>query len=461
MTPRATVFDDLEKFGSAVALIDPSGKSLSYSDLTTSSTEFAQPNYEKKLVFFLGDSDIDSIIAFVGLVKSGATLMLLSPDISQEKLASLCEIYRPHFMWGKLNKGPTSEKYLLTDMGENADLKIFPELSLLLPTSGSTGSPKFVRLSYSNVIANTNSIIESLGISNSDCAITTLPLNYSYGLSIVTTHLASGAKVVLSKFSVVEREFWDLVRNQQVTTFGGVPYTYQMLSRISPEYFATTSIKYLTQAGGKLSGLLVDHFLNTLEKSSAKFIVMYGQTEATARMSVALPIHLHASLETIGKPIPGGTFQILDAQLKEIRRPNTIGEIEYTGENVCLGFAYSAEDLALGDSNQGKLRTGDMGYFDEQGMFFITGRNNRFVKLFGNRVNLDDIEGHLASLGTTGACIGEQDKLTIYLESSNEDASVAEQVCNFLNIHKSAVKTKVVDRLPRNESGKILYAELN
>jgi acyl-CoA synthetase (AMP-forming)/AMP-acid ligase II len=456
MRRARTVFDNLGKFENATALLSSEGQSWTYNDLLREAHRFENPKYLNRLVFFFTSYDLISIAAYVGLTRAGAKLMLLSPDTSPQSLQKLELAYRPDFIWDS-----TSANLDVKNISGSESVEINPELSLLLTTSGSTGSPKFVRLSYENVISNTNSIVSDLAINSQDVAITTLPMNYSFGLSIINTHLAAGATLVLNKSSVIERDFWTLVHDNRVTTFGGVPYTYQMLSRLGESFLDDTSISYLTQAGGALQENLVEKFSTILNGIGGNFIVMYGQTEATARMSIAKSLDLSKSFRTIGKPISGGKFALSHNDGKLIKAPNTVGELIYFGDNVSLGYAHSFNDLQLGDLNHSILHTGDLAYFDDNGLFYITGRNNRFIKIFGNRVNLDEVQDFLFELGLDAACVGADDTLVVYITDSSKSEYVHNEVSTFLQLHRSATKVKIVESLPRNASGKLEYAKLN
>lgn len=456
MQRAKTIFDHLEKFENATALISSDGQSWAYNDLLREAHKFENPKFSNHLVFFFAAYDLMSIAAYVGFTRAGAKLMLLSPDISPQSLKKLELAYRPDYIWDSSSINVNVKKISRSD-----SVEINPELSLLLTTSGSTGSPKFVRISYDNVISNTNSIISDLAINSQDVAITTLPMNYSFGLSIINTHLAAGATLVLNKSSVIERDFWTLVHNNRVTTFGGVPYTYQMLSRLGESFLDETSISYLTQAGGALQENLVEKFSRILNGIGGNFFVMYGQTEATARMSIAKSSDLSKSFRTIGKPISGGKFALSRSDGEMIKAPNTVGELIYYGDNVSLGYAHSFNDLQLGDLNHSILHTGDLAYFDDNGLFYITGRNNRFIKIFGNRVNLDEVQDFLFELGLDAACVGADDNLIVYITDSLKSEYVLNEVSAFLQLHRSATKVRVVEGLPRNSSGKIEYAKLN
>jgi acyl-coenzyme A synthetase/AMP-(fatty) acid ligase len=285
-------------------------------------------------------------------------------------------------------------------------------------------------------------------------------MNYTYGLSIINSHLAVGASIILTEKKLMQREFWQNLKTFEATSFGGVPYTYEMLDKLRFYRMDLPSLKTMTQAGGKLSLELHRKFAEHSEKSNKHYIVMYGQTEATARMSY-LP--WQKSLEkagSIGIAIPGGEFSLIDTDGGIINTPDTAGELIYKGENVTLGYAKCGEDLINGDERCGVLHTGDIAKFDSEGYYYIVGRKKRFLKLFGNRVNLDEIEDILRSQfpGTDIACGGVDDKMAIYTDRREE--KIIPFISEKTGINYSAFETVVIEKIPRNESGKILYSKL-
>ena len=334
-----------------------------------------------------------------------------------------------------------------------------PELALLLTTSGSTGSPKFVRQSYQNIEANTVSIVEYLGLTPSERAITTLPLNYTFGLSILQSHLYVGASVILTEHTVFEKQFWALLKEKEATSFGGVPYTFQMLDRLRFLRMDLPSLRYVSQAGGALGKELHLKFAQGLQDQGKKLVVMYGATEATARMSYVPPEHTVEKAGSIGVVIPGGRFTLVDTDGSEITQCNKVGELLYYGDNVTLGYAQCREDLAKADERHGCLETGDMAQRDEDGYYYVVGRKKRFLKIYGNRVNLVEVEQLLAQAGYESACVGEDDHLRIYT-TSEDTAGAVHFLSEKMGIHPAAFSAEHIDRLPRNEAGKILYSEL-
>jgi long-chain acyl-CoA synthetase len=341
-----------------------------------------------------------------------------------------------------------------------ASIELHPDLALMMTTSGSTGSSKFVRLSYDNLASNALSIAEYLGIREDDRAITTLPMHYVYGLSVINSHLQSGATVILSAGSFMDRRLWGILRTQQVTSISGVPYTYEFLDRLGWNRMEVPSLKTLTQAGGKLSASLVRKFAATCQSRGMRFFVMYGAAEATARMSYLPPELATQKPTSIGVAIPGGELWIENEAGHIVTQSGVIGELCYRGKNVMLGYARCREDLALGDENHGVLRTGDLAKRDEDGWYYIVGRKSRFVKVYGNRVCLDELEQLIRDAGVDCVCTGGDDGLRAYISKSSMQDDVVLYIRSVTKFFEPVLSIVVIDKIPRNEFGKILYSEL-
>ena len=219
-------------------------------------------------------------------------------------------------------------------------------------------------------------------------------------------------------------------------------------------------LKTITQAGGKLNHELNKEFTEYCRKNNKRFYVMYGQTEATARMSYLPPEYSVEKLGSMGIAIPGGQFSLIDEFGNKIEGYNEVGELVYTGKNVSMGYATSGEDLAQGDENKGILVTGDLAKQDEDGFFYIVGRKKRFVKLYGNRVNLDETERLIKNLISDCACSGEDDKMLIYLTDKNLKEDIIKFVSSKIGINPRAFELRYVKKIPKNSSGKTIYSKL-
>jgi acyl-coenzyme A synthetase/AMP-(fatty) acid ligase len=462
------MFFDIETRNSnAIAAIEDSGGILTYGELKAFSEVWSKNVECRSLIFILTTNSIPSLKGYVASLSSGVVPLLLDSKLDGALLNHLIQTYEPQYIWAPEN---TQANFGQTTMenGEYALHKtdfapylLAEELGLLLTTSGSTGSPKLVRQSYDNIRANTASICQYLEINETERPITTLPMSYTYGLSIINSHLASGATLLLTNFGVMQREFWDFFKERRATSFGGVPYTYEMLKRLRFFKMNLPTLHTFTQAGGKLIPDLHREFAEYAIQHGKRFIVMYGQTEATARMSF-LPwqkaLDKHGSM---GIAIPGGAFSLIDADGSVVEGPETVGELLYRGRNVALGYAEKKEDLAIGDEWHGALLTGDMAKRDAEGYYYIVGRKKRFLKIFGNRVNLDEIERMVKNMfGIECACSGEDDRLKIYIVDPALSENTRKYICGVTGIHFSAVEVKAITAIPKNNAGKTLYKEL-
>ncbi len=461
-------YDDLGSFGDAAAFVLEDGEAVSYAVAATAADSIGAHLSARELVFILAENSIESVLGYLGCLRTKAQVILLAKTIHPDLLANLVRVYSPRYVWlpreSALRYPGAGElfayrNYALIEM-KAGPLNAHKNLALLMTTSGSTGSSKFVRLSYDNITANAASIATYLEIGQEDKAITTLPMHYVYGLSVINSHLSVGAAIILTNSGVMERRFWKLFKLQHATTIAGVPYTYEVLKRLGWHQMDLPSLKVFTQAGGKLSPSLVTEYAELCQSKAMRFYVMYGAAEATARMSyLPPPVALHKP-SSIGVAIPGGELWIEDETGTTIEEPNVIGELFYRGANVSLGYAQTRKDLSLGDQRGGVLSTGDLAKRDADGMYYIAGRKSRFVKLFGNRVNLDELELLIRDTGIDCACSGNDDGVCIYVTAASRLNEVVPFVEDLTNLRNAGISAVLIDRIPRNEAGKILYSEL-
>lgn len=411
----------------------------------------------KRLGIVLCANAPEPIAAYLGALRAGDAAMLLNAQVAPGQLAALADAYRPDWIVQpsardrlpgyRLVETDGDWSTLRRDDGADAG-KIHDDLAVLLSTSGTTGSPKMVRLSYRNLDANARAIVEYLALGADERAITTLPFNYAYGLSVLNSHLSAGASLVLSDDSLLAREFWNRFALHGATSLAGVPYTYEILHRLDPDRLNLETLRTLTQAGGRLAPKLVDYFREVAQRRGWRFFVMYGQTEAAPRISYVPPALLATKAGSIGIAIPGGRLSL-----------SPDGELVYEGPNVMLGYAFDRADLARGDETGGRLHTGDLAEVDADGCYFLRGRLRRYVKIHGNRVNLDDIERALEErLDRPVAVAGEDDRLRIYL-GGDADAAKA-FLTDAYRLHHSTFGIRVVEEIPRGSTGKKDYSAL-
>lgn len=436
---------DFKQFGDRVAVITDKGESLTYAELDT----LTRVNVPRGLVFCLCSNTLQSFAGYLTCLQSGLPVVMLDGSKPKEVISSLVEVYHPEYIWdGELRETGLS--------GEPLNR----ELAMCLTTSGSTGSPKFVRLSTRNILANAESIADYLDIDENERPVTTLPMYYSYGLSVINSHLIRGATILLTENTYAQREFWTFMKEQRATSMAGVPYTYEILKRLRFFRMDLPDLKTMTQAGGKLNKDLAKEYIDFAAETGRRFYVMYGQTEATARMSYLPWESASFKYASIGIAIPGGTFSIIDSDGNEIAEPEKDGELLYEGQNVSLGYAECRADLSKGDENKGVLRTGDVARKDSDGFYYITGRIKRFVKIWGNRCNLDAVEQIAKGVATDCACVGVDDKITVFVTTDGLADTIIGLLSEKTGLNHRAFDVRVVESIPKNESGKILYASL-
>lgn len=402
---------------------------------------------KKVVVGIVCRNDYKTIVHYVAALQAGHAVMLLNDDLDVAVLDNIVHHYAPAFLLGATTHGDYDE---ITEQffkkRQQPTYDVHADLALMLSTSGTTGSPKYVRLSYQNIQANTESIVSYLELDEHERPVINLPLSYSYGISIVNSHLQVGATLLLTSKSVKLPSFWYFLNEFQGTSIAGVPFTYQLLNRIGFLDMDLPSLKTLTQAGGHLDVYLVDKFNQYAMATKRKFYVMYGQTEAAPRIAYVPYERLADKLGTIGIAVPGGRFELAES-----------GELYYYGDNVMMGYATSANDLALGDAYHGCLPTGDLATIDDEGYATLVGRMKSFIKIKGLRINLHDVEKTIAKkFGLTVACVGNDRQLVAVIEQGDA-ARVQKFLCQLYKLHENYVTVTSVDELPHLYTGKLDY----
>lgn len=453
------------------ALVDESGAQMTYDDLLEEGSAIAEKINRRCLVFSLCRNEIGSVLGYTAFINNGIVPVLVNSHLDETLLDNLLRRYRPEYLW--VPKDQTKQfsetvivyevhDYVLLKNKHSKDYPLYEELALLITTSGSTGSPKLVRQSYINVLENAKSIVEYLRLDSTERPITTLPMNYVYGLSIINSHLLVGATILLTDKGLMQKAFWDFFKQEEATSFGGVPYTYEMLDKLRFYRMKLPSLKTMTQAGGKLTTGLHEKFAKYADEQGKHFVVMYGAAEATSRMGYLPPERAVEKRGSMGIPIPGGRFYLIDDDGKTITEPFTTGELVYEGKNVTLGYAERGEDLIKGDERHGRLETGDMAQFDADGFYYIVGRKKRFLKIYGNRVNLDEVDRLIKSeYHIEVATAGVDDHMYIFITDEKLGDSIREFVTRKTKLNQAAFKVITIDDIPKNDSGKTCYSQLS
>lgn len=460
-------FDENPAYENHVLFTDGSGQSVTYQDWYAHSKNLGKilssPN--RQLAAIICHNTIGSALSYLCCLQNRIVPLLIDHDMDAELRQRLLSIYNPNYIFKPVDSR-SEALYTLNGYGiyrsSNTVHKIHPDLALLLTTSGSTGSPKLVRQSYTNIQANAASIAQYLKITAQDHPISSLPMHYTFGLSVINSHVLCGAYECLTEATVFDKTFWDICQRDEITSIAGVPFTYECLKRVGFMTMNLPKLALMIQAGGHLSTRLQKEYLEFAHKTGKRFIVMYGQTEATARMSY-LPFDMGLKkIGSIGIAIPGGTFHIMEDEKAEITQPHVTGELCYEGPNVTLGYAHCADDLALGDMRHGRLYTGDMAYFDEDGYYYIAGRKKRFIKVMGKRVNMDEIEELLKSAFDFSdfACVGKDDDLHVFMTAPGRQSEVEDFLIEKTGLHLRCFTIHHIEQIPKNTSGKTQYPEL-
>ncbi|MEZ8688548.1 AMP-binding protein [Vibrio splendidus] len=457
---------------STTTVFTEEGPSYSYSELLSLATHLHEHMCEQALVLCQVDSSLGGLVGYLAFAHSCQYVaMLQGVETHEAHIHSLIKKYEPDYVWvpenlreiytgAQLVLNSYGYSLLKLSVGESALLS--DQLCLLASTSGSTGSPKFVRQSRQNILANTASIVEYLGLEADDVAITSLPLNYTYGMSIVNCQIAVGGDIVLTDKAVVQKEFWTQLKDRKVSVLAGVPYTYEMMDRLRAFRKDLPDVKKILQAGGKMSEALQDKIGTYCQEHQKQLFIMYGQTEATTRMSYLPPEHCLQKRGSIGLAIPNGRFKLVDTDGNEINSTEVTGELVFEGYNVCMGYAEQKEHLMLGDEWNGVLYTGDLATKDADGYYFIKGRIKRSIKHFGLRVNLDEVENMLKQkyLAERIAVTDDNEKIIVFTEVAIDEEGLKKYLTEMTEVKRAGIEVFAINSIPSLPNGKIDYQAL-
>jgi acyl-coenzyme A synthetase/AMP-(fatty) acid ligase len=437
----------LSRFGDATALVEDSGAEVSYAELARRCEAFAGTlGQGRQLILLQAANDVASVVAYLAALAAGH-VVILTGDTDHGSEARIVRAFSPSVI---------CKRGQIRHIADAPSASLHPDLALLLPTSGSTGSPKLVRLSRRNLEANADAIVEYLAITAQDRAISSLPFHYSYGMSVLNSHLRAGASVILTDMSVTNPDFWDLFRSKRATSIAGVPHSYELFERIGLRDDPPESLRVMTQAGGRLSPELIKTYAAFGAAKGVRFYAMYGQTEAAPRMAYLPPDVAARNPDCIGVAVPGGSLSLEDESGKEITRAGVKGELVYRGPNVMMGYAHQPEDLARGPEVDA-LPTGDLALRTKSGLYRIVGRVSRFVKIAGLRIGLDDLETLLAEAGFKAVVAGTDEVVFISVGGGGDPVAVCDFVAQRCGLPIVKVRAFAVAEVPRLPSGKIDY----
>ena len=435
-----------------LAAIDSEGGKVTYGEILQLADYIAKTIPERALCFMRVGNNVTSLSwVMASLISRKLVPLILNAKTDEALYSNLLETYKPAYIWqdGTLNRT------------NNPIVPLYEELSHLLPTSGSTGSPKLVRHCYDNIEAAGLNISTFFEIKETDRPLMVLPLYYTMGMSMVFSHLKVGATILITGRNMTDAVFWKFIKEEHATSFTGVPYSFQILNLMRFFRMDLPDLELLTQGGGKMPHELNVKFAEYCRDHGKRWIATYGQSECTARMAYLPAKWAVEKAGSIGIAVPNGELSLIDTVGNPIITPHTEGEMCYRGRNVTLGYARQYIDLERGDERHGFIQTGDLAYFDEDGCYYIVGRMGRFLKLFGMRVGLDECEQIIASdCQIESACVGTDEKMIVYITDANKSQAVKDALVEKTHIVATSFEVRVINEIPKNEAGKKLYSKL-
>lgn len=437
------MFENFKNFKNKVALFDDK-EEVKYKEILDYSNNLKQIIKKNSLVLLVISNSLESLKIYSSLIYNNTTTIIIDESLGKKYVFDLIKKYKVNYLFTpKKLIDISKEKSILNESNNHYFLlknkfnhKINKKNLVLLPTSGTTANPKLVRLSENNLAFNSKKIIEALSINKNEIAYTSLPSGFSFGLSILNTHLNIGAKIFVTKSSIVEKKFWDNLNKYKITSLYGVPSMFKFICISKLYNKIPNNVKYLAQAGGKLDNNIIEELIIFSKKKNKKFYVMYGQTEASPRIS---SFNIMSNLKkkySVGKPYKQTKIKLTETKkLKGFKDK----EIVFFGKNVCLGYSKKLEDLKKGDLNLGKLYTGDVGYKDDDGFYYITGRVKRFAKIHGLRIDLDDVENFLKNKKIISEAIIDNNFLKINLKKKTEINKVKKILSKEYNLNMNYI----------------------
>lgn len=421
-----------------LAVIDSEGNSITYGEIVRRALEIREQQAERTLHILLVENTAEDVATVMAMLASERQVpIILNKKTDETLLQHIKELY-----------------------GES-HAEMHPELSHLLPTSGSTGSPKLVRHKYNNVEAAGLNISTFFELTGQDRPLLVLPLYYTMGLSVIFSHFKVGATVLITGLSMTDPGFWKFIKESEATSFTGVPYSFQILNLMRFFRMQLPKMELLTQGGGKMPTDLNIKFAEYCRDNGKRWIATYGQSECTARMAYLPAKWALDKVGSIGIAVPNGELSLIDADGNPITTPHTEGEMCYRGQNVTMGYATCLADLNKGDERNGFIQTGDLAYFDEDGCYYIVGRMGRFLKLFGMRVGLDECENIVQTdCQCECACVGTDEKMIVYMTDESKQQQAKDALVEKTGIVATSFEIRILKDIPKNETGKKQYKQL-
>lgn len=453
---------------SRLAAIDDRGQQLTYGQLAQCAKALSGVIPARSVVFLLCRNTVGGLAAYYAMIENGIVPVTLSGAIDRQLFDVLFETYRPQYLCVEAEQAESygfpcvyEERGFVYLDTRQPRYPIHPQLQLLMTTSGSTGSPKLVRYKTGNLQMNAKHVAQAWGWTQKERPVCDLQMNYTMGLNVINTHLYVGATLLLVSRNITDGAYWKFIRQHQATNFTGVPFSYDLLWKLRFPRMDLPHLTTLSEGGGKLSDEMFRNVAQYCRDTGKRFVASFGTTETAARMAMLEPEMALEKPGSIGKAIPGGELVLFDQSGRELTEPEAEGELGYRGPNVTMGYAQCREDLALGDVFDGLYRTGDIARRDAQGYYYIVGRMSRFLKMLGYRVSLDQCESLIRDrFDIDCACGGNDSRMQIYITRPELSEEVKKFISEKTGIYSSMFAVSPVCRIPRNQTGKILYRQL-
>lgn len=441
-------FDDL---GLRPALIFPDREPISYGELARRIAQMSERfGSQKKLVAVVAEPTEHAVVAYLAALHAHHAVALL-PPCKPETLDDFVADFCPEIVCRRADG-----RWRCLARADGPSGNLHPDLAVLLGTSGTTGKSQYVRLSAKAIHANADAIASYLELDPKDRAALILPFHYSYGLSVLNSHLVAGASIYFPGCGASDAGFADEMRAACCTNISGVPYSFEQMELTGFRHRDLPALRFMTVAGGRMRKDLAEAFARHLSDRQARFFMMYGQTEATARIAYVPPEQLAGNIGSIGIAIPGGSLWLADEHGAPIPQEGETGELIYRGPNVMMGYASGRNDLAKG-SEISELRTGDMATRDASGFYHVVGRRKRMSKIAGLRISHEAIEFALEQAGISAAVAGGDDRLLALVTSGHTDDQILKIMMAASGLPRPHLEVDRARSLPRLASGKVDY----
>jgi len=461
------VFLNLDKHSAErVALKDNHGDSVTYAELHGLAKACACDVASRELVFCLCKNTVASAAGYYAFYENSDVALLLDVALPSEMLASLVSEYFPAYIWVPCARdfdGKTVlsfKDYHLIKTGCTSP-PLNSDLSFLLATSGSTGSSKLVRHKYGNLEHNAEVVSEAFGWDENERGICQLPMHYTMGLSVINSILNVGGTALLCDTGLASGEFWDFFKNEQATSFTGVPFSYEILLKMRFQKMDLPHLKTICCGGGKLSEESFKKLADYASVTSRRFFSTFGATETSARCAYLSPDLACEKLLSVGRAFRDGELLLIDKNGQVISSIEAEGELVYRGKNVTMGYSKTHEDLTKGDEWNEEYVLGDIARRDSDGCYYIVGRTSRFLKIYGRRVSLDTTETLIGSkFGIDCVCAGTDTRMEIFVTMGGAECDIIQLLVDKTTLPKAVFSVFVVDEIPRMSNGKADYARL-